>query len=231
MIDRFFTDNKILAFIIPFIIVIITSLVFSFIYMLVKKDKIYKKDFIITLSLLPIISVCLVSITNIIIDEIIASDTQTERALTALIAGILLIRFRSKNLETEDLTYIFFMFVYSFIIGLGYIFVGLITFLIVLLLMIILNVIKILKFDDIYILKVLIPEDMAFEEELKEIFLKNTKSYNLISVKSRDMGISLLLTYQIRLDKNNIKKLIDDIKVKNGNMTINLNKRLEVDYE
>lgn len=231
MIDRFFTDNKILAFIIPFIIVIITSLVFSFIYMLVKKDKIYKKDFIITLSLLPIISVCLVSITNIIIDEIIASDTQTERALTALIAGILLIRFRSKNLETEDLTYIFFMFVYSFIIGLGYIFVGLIIFLIVLLLMIILNVIKILKFDDIYILKVLIPEDMAFEEELKEIFLKNTKSYNLISVKSRDMGISLLLTYQIRLDKNNIKKLIDDIKVKNGNMTINLNKRLEVDYE
>lgn len=231
MIDRLFADNKILAFIIPLIIVVITSLIFGFVYMLVKKEKIYKRDFIITLIIIPIVAVCLVSITNIIIDEIVGTDTQTERALTALIAGILLIRFRSKNLETEELTYIFFMFVYSFIIGLGYIYVGLIIYFLVLGLMIVLNVIKMLKFDDYYILKIIIPEDMAFEEELNGIFTKNTKAYKLISVKSRDMGISLILTYQIRLDSNNIKSLIDDIKVKNGNMTISLNKKLDVDFD
>lgn len=232
MISKIFENNLTLSILISILSVILLSILFGYLYTKINKNKIYKKEFVYTLILIPIIVVGLVSVTSVIIDTLINTDSQIERAIVALAGAILVIRFRTKNIEPLDLTYIFFEFVYSFIIGLGYLYLGLVFYGLFIITTVIINKINIVKLDNTYILRICMPEDLEFEEEFKETLGKYTKYNRLYKIKSADMGTTFILTYYIDLiDSKNIKAMLDDIRIKNGNMSITLNKKMEVDVD
>ena len=72
-------------------------------------------------------------------------------------------------------------------------------------------------------LKIVIPENIDYEEVFNEILQKYTNKCELVKVKTTNMGSMYELKYEISLKKNiNKKEFLDEIRVKNGNMLVML---------
>ena len=70
-------------------------------------------------------------------------------------------------------------------------------------------------------LKITIPEDLNYSNCFDDIFEKYTKGAKLVKVKTANMGMLYELNYQISLKDNSMEKnMIDDIRVRNGNLTV-----------
>ena len=71
------------------------------------------------------------------------------------------------------------------------------------------------------VLKIVIPEDLDYEEVFDEIFRKYTKKAELVRMKTVNMGSLYKLTYDVVL-KNGIKEkaFLDELRVKNCNLKI-----------
>jgi hypothetical protein len=71
------------------------------------------------------------------------------------------------------------------------------------------------------VLKIVIPEDLDYDDVFKDIFEKYTVEARLVKMKTVNMGSLYKLTYDIRL-KNGAKEkqLLDDIRVKNSNLKV-----------
>ena len=72
-------------------------------------------------------------------------------------------------------------------------------------------------------LKVTIPENLDYTNIFDDIFDKYTNNIELNKIKTTNMGSMFELSYNISL-KNNIneKDFIDEIRTRNGNLTVNL---------
>ena len=71
------------------------------------------------------------------------------------------------------------------------------------------------------VLKIVIPEDLDYEDAFDEIFAKYTSRADLIRMKTMNMGSLYKLTYDITM-KNNVreKDFLDEIRVKNCNLKV-----------
>jgi len=145
------------------------------------------------------------------------------RAFTT--AGIFtLIRFRSVPGDSKDLTYIFLTTAIGLSLGLGYLTLAAIITLIICVAILIINLPtsgsarhKGKK------LRITIPEDMNFEGAFDEVFAKFTSRYELNRIKTTNMGTMLELHYDIILKKDiSEKEFIDELRIRNGNLTIQL---------
>ncbi|MBR6044414.1 MAG: DUF4956 domain-containing protein [Ruminococcus sp.] len=77
-------------------------------------------------------------------------------------------------------------------------------------------------------LHVTIPESLDYNEVFDDIFEKYTSYSELISTKTTGMGSLYKLTYDIKLkDVKDEKKMIDEIRCRNGNLEINCSKKAE----
>lgn len=208
-------------------IMIISSFIFGFVYHFFNKRNGYLHSYLISLLILPLIITILIIGVSIIMNSVSNSSSNYTKALVSLLAGLLIIRYRSKNLDVLDLTYIFFMMAYSFIMGLGYLYFGLIFFGLILIITIILNYINIKYMNiDSYILKISVPEDLNFENAFDDVLKKYTKKYKLFKVKSENMGTTFILSYEIE-GFSNMKKMLDEVRIKNGNMNVLLTKKMD----
>ena len=75
-------------------------------------------------------------------------------------------------------------------------------------------------------LRILIPEDMDYQNVFDDIFEAYTKKASLDRIKTTNMGTLYELTYHV-LMKNDVneKKFMDEIRTRNGNLTIILSKQ------
>ena len=71
------------------------------------------------------------------------------------------------------------------------------------------------------VLKIVIPEDLDYEEVFEEIFKKYTSRADLTRMKTMNMGSLYKLTYDITM-KNGVKEkdFLDEIRVKNCNLKV-----------
>lgn len=70
-------------------------------------------------------------------------------------------------------------------------------------------------------LTVVIPESLNYTEALTPVLKKYTNGYELITVKTTNMGSLFKLTYEIKLkDPTKEKAFIDDLRCRNGNLEI-----------
>lgn len=77
------------------------------------------------------------------------------------------------------------------------------------------------------ILTIVIPESLDYGDVFDDIFEKYTRSVKLTTVKTTNMGSLFKLTYDITLKKGvSEKKLIDDLRVRNGNLEIICSRRV-----
>lgn len=203
--------------------ILITSFVLGFtlslVYLFIKRKKGYSPSFPLTLIVLPIV----VSIIIILVGN------NTARAFS--LAGIFaLTRFRSEQKDTQDITYIFLTVAIGLATGLGYIGYAVLITLFICLILIVIHLTNYSRpSKNIMDLKIIIPENLNFENVFDDIFKKYCKSVYLKKVKSTDFGSTFELKYTITLLNNvSTKEFIDELRTRNGNLNILLtNKRNE----
>lgn len=169
------------------------------------------KGFAITLATLPL----LVMAVMIMINGNLGTSI-------AILGAFSLIRFRSIQGDAKELLSIFFVMMIGLALGMGHVaFAVVITAL---------AVIAILVFSFTHFLepnmynrslKIVIPEDLDYDEVFDEIFAKYTKKAELVRTKTMNMGSLYKLTYDVTLKKGiKEKEFLDEIRVKNCNLKV-----------
>jgi len=73
------------------------------------------------------------------------------------------------------------------------------------------------------VLRITVPEDLEYGAAFGDVFSRYTTQANLIGVKTTNLGSLNRLTYSVRLKGAGTEKaLIDDLRVRNGNLEINM---------
>ena len=185
-------------------------------YIFTHRKESYSPSFTTTLILLPtVVSIIIVLVSNNI-----------ARAFS--LAGIFaLTRFRSEQQDTKDIAYVFTTIAIGLSTGLGYIAYGVLITLILCLLLIILDVSKFSMLGNkSKTLKIIIPEDLNFDNLFDDIFEKYCRSYQLNKSRTTDFGTLFELTYTIVFKKNiSEKAFIDEIRTRNSNLNVILTLR------
>ncbi len=170
----------------------------------------YTKNFVVTLALLPLLV------------EVVILMTSGNLGPAVAVAGARsLVRFRSVPGPSTEILSVFFAMAIGLACGMGQVvFAGLFTIL-VSLAMLLLQKINFGTAGAGKLLKVTIPEDLDYTEIFDDIFKKYTVKANLLRVRTVNLGSMYELDYDVILKNDrDEKKMIDDIRVRNGNLTI-----------
>ena len=184
------------------------GLVIALFYMY-KSD--YNKSFVVTLTLLPAIVGAVVSIVN--------GNLGTG---VAVMGAFSLVRFRSIPGTAKEIGFIFFAMAAGLATGMGYIVYGAVFTMCVGLMSFVLYKFKFAERKRIgKQLKITIPENLEYAGLFDDLFNEYTDAYQLIRVKTTNMGSLFQLQYDISL-KNEAeeKELIDQLRIRNGNLDI-----------
>ena len=171
----------------------------------------YTKSFVITLALLPAIVAVIIMLVNGNIG-----------AGIAVMGTFSLVRFRSAPGTAKEITSIFMGMAVGLAMGMGYIGVAV---MVAVILGAVNMVLELLKFGDKKqenrVVRITIPESLDYTTVFDEVFEAYTKSWKLVQVKSTNMGSLFKLEYHIELkDAKEEKKLLDDLRCRNGNLEI-----------
>lgn len=177
---------------------------------------VYTRNFVITLAVLPVLVQSVIMLVN--------GNLGTG---IAVVGAFSLIRFRSVAGGSREITSIFWSMGIGLATGMGYV-----------IYVTIFSVIVAAFLFGIYHtsfgqqstvaereLKVTIPEDLDYPNLFDDIFEKYSYSHQLNSVRTTTMGSLYELRYMVLLkDHKHEKQLIDEIRVRNGNLPIVLGK-------
>jgi len=178
------------------------------------------KGFLITLAVLPV----LVMAVMIMINGNLGTSI-------AILGAFSLIRFRSISGRAKDLLSVFFAMMVGLALGMGHVlFASVITAI---------AIVAILFFSFTpflepsqrdRVLKVVIPEDLDYEDVFTDIFKRYTSKARLVTMKTVNMGSLYNLTYSVKL-KSGIKEkaFLDEIRVKNCNLKVMLSEPVAED--
>lgn len=169
------------------------------------------KSFLITLATLPL----LVMAVMIMINGNLGTSI-------AILGAFSLIRFRSIQGNAKELLSIFFTMMIGLALGMGHVLFAIVITAI--------TVVAILFFAYTHFLepnqrqrtlKIVIPEDLDYEDVFTDVFKKYTSSAELVRMKTMNMGSLYKLTYDVTLKRNiKEKEFLDEIRVKNCNLKV-----------
>ncbi len=178
----------------------------------------YTKSFLATLFLLPAV-VCVV----------IMMVNGNVGAGVAVAGAFSLVRFRSAPGTAREITMLFLAMGAGLIAGMGYLAYSL-------LFAVILGSMSLLwsclnmgtkKNASLYkTMSITIPEDLDYSDVFDAVLKEYAAEYELIRVKTTNMGSLFRLTYNLTLKKNaNEKEMIDKLRCRNGNLEITVSKQ------
>lgn len=175
----------------------------------------YTKSFVITLALLPAV-VCVV----------IMMVNGNVGAGVAVAGAFSLVRFRSVPGSAKEITMLFLAMGAGLIAGMGYLaFAFLFTFLMCGIILLLNRLgFGVAKHTAIYkTLHITVPEDLNYSDVFDELLTEYCSSYELVRVKTTNMGSLFRLTYDVTLKENGREKeLIDSLRCRNGNLEISI---------
>ena len=169
------------------------------------------KGMMVTLAILPV----LVMAVMIMINGNLGTSI-------AILGAFSLIRFRSIQGQAKDLLSIFFAMMVGLACGMGHILFAVVITIIAVIAILFFSYTNFLEPNQNQrVLKIVIPEDLDYEEIFDEIFEKYTSRAKLVRMKTMNMGSLYKLTYDVTI-KNNIKEkeFLDEIRVKNCNLKV-----------
>jgi len=178
------------------------------------KNKNYSKNLIISLILFPLVTQTVVMLVN-------RGDTATIGVGVAIAGVFGLVRFRSIQGNSREISCVFLAMAIGIAVGVGQIWLALIFAGVAGGIFVGLKFLPLKGSKDESELKITVPEDVEFETEFDTIIKKHTSSMRLISVKTVKMGSLFEVTYRVvPKDENKKKPLIDELRVVNGNLPI-----------
>ncbi len=174
-----------------------------------------KKRFFIVASILPFI-----------ISSVITFVNGNIGAGIAIGGAFGLIRFRSAQGSADELASILIAMASGIAFGMGYAGYGVVILIGMSLLFFLLSYLPIFEHNSLAqdrILKITIPESLAYNDVFDKIFSKYLKSYESMGVKTTGMGSMFRLSYKIQMKNSSEEKaFIDELRTKNGNLEISV---------
>ena len=173
----------------------------------------YSRNFFIALTVLPAIVCILIMMVNGNIG-----------AGVAIAGAFALVRFRSSQGDAKQITLVFLTMAAGLVVGMGYwayatVFTGIICLVLILMTYLGQHNPRITE----RVINITIPEDLDYNGVFDDILAKYTKQYELLHVKTSNMGSLYRLKYRAEI-KNPAeeKALIDDLRCRNGNLEISV---------
>jgi len=194
-------------------IAFLTGIFIALFYIKTYKTGAYSQSFVLTLVMLP----------TIIALIILLIGSNLARAFS--LAGVFsIIRFRTSMGDPKDVAYIFFTVAVGLALGVGFIGYVVLFAVVLCLFMYLLHKINFGgKKNVAKKLKILIPENLNYENVFDDIFSTYAKSHLMKRAKTVDLGSIYELTYDISLkDGVSEKSFIDELRCRNGNLTISI---------
>jgi len=187
---------------------LILGLLIAFVYMYSGS---YSKNFVISLALLPV----LVELVIIMVNGNLGTSV-------AILGAFGLVRFRSIPGSSKEIISVFFAMSIGLATGMGHLTFAIFCTVVIAIVFIVLSKSPFgegeSKDRD---LKITIPENLEYADVFDDIFEKYTKKVRLHSVKTVNLGSMFELRYVITMkDLKEEKKMIDEIRCRNGNLTI-----------
>ena len=195
-------------------IIFILAIVLGFIIALTHKaTSKTNRNFLETITILPLLVSAVILVVN------------GNLGMGVAVAGAFgLVRFRSAQGTSKEIATLFFVMAVGLSLGAGYAILSVvITFIGCLTLLLISSLSIFDRSSKEKILRISIPESLDYDNVFEEVLKKYTKSYSLEQVKTTNLGSLFELKYYVTL-KNDIseKEFIDELRVRNGNLKINL---------
>lgn len=184
----------------------------------------YTKSFVITLALLPAVVCVVIMMVN--------GNVGTGVAVAGAFS---LVRFRSAPGTAKEIGTLFLAMGAGLISGMGYLGFSILFTLILCAVFILYGYLDFgqKKNNALYkTLNITIPEDLDYTDVFEEILSEYTRSYELVNVKTTNMGSLFRLTYDMILkDVGREKEMIDKLRCRNGNLEINISKQSSITTE
>ena len=205
-----------------FLICLVNSLVLGFcVALYYRRDGSHSSAFVCTLAILPIV-----------IQVVIMMVNGNLGAGVAVAGAFSLVRFRSAQGSANEICGIFICMAAGLATGMGYVGIAVLFVMLVAVAALLLNVLSFTSSDADLLLKITIPEHLDFEGEFAPIFTRYTKAYNLMQIKTTNMGSLYKLKYKVTLKGlGSQKKFIDELRTKNSNLDISLQSAALFDKE
>ncbi|WP_068777165.1 DUF4956 domain-containing protein [Paenibacillus sp. FJAT-26967] len=209
------TTNATLTFSHSLLTIVVSFLlggIISITYMKTSKQT-YSQNFALTMILIP----------SIIAIIILLIGNNIARAFS-LAGAFSIIRFRSAPGDPKDIAFVLFTMATGLACGVGVYGYAIMFTLILCTLMIVLHKFKFgAQKTTQKLLKITVPEDLAYEEAFLEVFRQFQVDHELKKVKTTELGSLFELVYSITMDPAaNQKDLIDALRCRNGNLNITL---------
>lgn len=195
-----------------FIICTLVSLFLGFIVALTyKKEGAYSDNFLLSLIVLPTLVQMVIMMVN--------GNLGTS---VAVLGTFGLVRFRSVPGTSKDICFIFLAMAIGLATGMGYVGFAVVTAIVTCFVILFVNKTNFLKDSDKKRdLRITIPEELDYTTVFDDIFEVYTKSPVLNRVKTTHLGSMYELKYTVELkDRKKEKEMLDEIRCRNGNLTI-----------
>ena len=171
----------------------------------------YTKSFISALVLIPAVETVVIMLVN---DNI---------GVGLSVAGsFALIRFRSVKGNAKELVAVFIAMTIGIICGTGYVALAGVFTLLLCAVMFALTVTGFGKIpeNDRY-LKITMPESLNYDEAFTEVLDNYASSWELESIKTLTLGSLFRVEYSVNMkDPSKVKEMIDELRIRNGNLEI-----------
>ena len=216
-------EHPFATFIVVAVFCFLFGAVGALVYALTKRDEPVSWNFILTIAMLP----AAISVLTILVHDNLARAL----GLTGIFA---LIRFRSVPGDPKDLGCLVFCMACGVAGGLkllaysGAVMALLVVFLVVSFLIGLVRGGTRTRCK----LKITVPENMCWDKTFDEVLKTYTRHFVLARVKTIELGSFFELAYDITLKPGaDEKAMIDEIRTRNGNLTVLLNKKPDAAYE
>ncbi len=194
---------------------LVLGLIMAFAYMYRTR---YTKSFVVTLALLPAV-VCIVIM-------LVNGNVGTGVAVAGAFS---LVRFRSVPGTAKEICTLFLAMGAGLICGMGYLGFAVLFTAVMCIMFLLYNRIDFGAKKNAATHKtitIVIPEDLDYSEIFDDVFEEYTTQFDLIRVKTTNMGSLFKLTYNIALkDSKKEKEMLDKIRCRNGNLEITVSKQ------
>lgn len=194
---------------------LVLGLVMAFAYMYRTR---YTKSYVVTLALLPAV-VCIV----------IMMVNGNVGAGVAVAGAFSLVRFRSAPGTAKEICTLFLAMGAGLITGMGYLGFATLFTAVMCAVFMLYNHLDFGTKRNAATYKtfmITIPEDLDYSDVFDDIFKEYTDSYDLVKVKTTNMGSLFRLTYNVILrDTTKEKEMIDKLRCRNGNLEITVSRQ------
>ena len=191
-------------------VAIILGIIVSLVHKITTKTT---PNFLLTVAVLPVLVEGVIMLIN--------GNLGTSLAVAGAFS---LIRFRSMPGNSKEIITVFWSMAIGLACGMGYvIYAAMMTIIVAILIIIANKIFSKLEDKSRRKLKVVIPENLDYSEVFDDIFNKYTDKVELQKVKTTNMGSTFELTYMVTIKSHiNEKSFLDEIRVRNANMLVML---------